>query len=55
MVGDSWESDIVGATSFGIRSVWVNRYGIEIPDEGVAAILDSFQPATAAVEAILNA
>ncbi|MDP6359142.1 MAG: HAD family hydrolase [Planctomycetota bacterium] len=55
MVGDSWESDIVGATSFGIRSVWVNRYGIEIPEEGVATGLDSFQPATAAVDAILNA
>jgi FMN phosphatase YigB (HAD superfamily) len=34
MVGDSWESDIVGATSLRIRSVWLNRYGVEIPEEG---------------------
>ncbi|MDA0837767.1 MAG: HAD family hydrolase [Planctomycetota bacterium] len=54
MVGDSWESDIVGATSLGIRSVWLNRYGVEIRAEGKAAELHSFQPASAAVEAIFS-
>jgi len=27
MIGDSWEMDIVGATSAGIRSIWFNREG----------------------------
>jgi HAD superfamily hydrolase (TIGR01549 family) len=54
MVGDSWESDIIGATSFGIRSVWLNRYGVQIPEEGIAVELESFNPTQKAVETILS-
>jgi putative hydrolase of the HAD superfamily len=54
MVGDSWESDIVGATSLGIRSVWLNRDGVETPQEGTAAELDSYHPTSKAVETILS-
>ncbi len=31
MVGDSWESDVLGARAAGIRSVWFNRFAVH-PD-----------------------
>jgi HAD superfamily hydrolase (TIGR01549 family) len=31
MVGDSWESDVMGARSAGIRPVWFNRFGASTP------------------------
>ncbi len=36
VVGDSWESDVVGARAAGIRAVWLNRYGLAAPDPGAA-------------------
>ncbi len=36
-IGDSISSDIIGAASVGIKAVWVNRGGKEVPD-GVKAI-----------------
>lgn len=33
-VGDSLESDVLGAQRFGLRAVWLNRRGLELP-EGV--------------------
>lgn len=34
MIGDSWESDIVGASRAGIRSIWYNPYGFSAPEMG---------------------
>jgi FMN hydrolase / 5-amino-6-(5-phospho-D-ribitylamino)uracil phosphatase len=31
-VGDSLESDVLGAQRFGLRAVWLNRRGLELPD-----------------------
>ena len=33
MIGDSWNSDIIGAKSAGIRPIWFNRYGFECPEK----------------------
>lgn len=34
MIGDSWESDVVGARRSGIRPVWFNRFRIPRPESG---------------------
>lgn len=34
-VGDSWRSDVRGASSLGIRPVWLNRDGKTRPDDGL--------------------
>lgn len=31
MIGDSWESDIMGAHGFSMRAVWLNRFGAALP------------------------
>ena len=36
-IGDSMSSDVKGAGSLGIRAIWLNRFGKEVP-EGVACI-----------------
>lgn len=33
MIGDSWDSDIVGAGNAGIKAIWFNRYGFDCPEE----------------------
>ena len=35
-VGDSWEHDVVGARSAGLRTIWLNRPGHPTPNPGVA-------------------
>ncbi len=50
MIGDSWESDIVGARNAGIRSIWFNRYGNKCPELGFAIEVDSLIP----TEYVLN-
>jgi len=44
MVGDAWESDVVGATQAGIRAIWFNRFGLPVPQPGIATELRSFVP-----------
>lgn len=38
MVGDSWEKDVQGACSAGLRAVWVSRTGRPAPDAGVPVV-----------------
>jgi putative hydrolase of the HAD superfamily len=38
MVGDAWETDIVGASAAGIRAIWFNRVGAQSPDRRVPEI-----------------
>jgi HAD superfamily hydrolase (TIGR01549 family) len=54
MVGDLWESDIVGARSVGIRAVWFNRDRQPVPEAGVADELHAFEPVEHAVTIILG-
>jgi HAD superfamily hydrolase (TIGR01509 family) len=44
MVGDSWQEDILGAQSAGIRAIWLNRYGLAHPDPALAVEIYSFEP-----------
>lgn len=55
-VGDSIESDVLGAQAFGLRAVWINRRGAELP-EGVRpdAELPSLQGLAGVVERLLAA
>jgi HAD superfamily hydrolase (TIGR01549 family) len=54
MVGDSWESDVVGARGAGIRAVWFNRFETPHPAGPGAAELTSFRP-VARFERLLSA
>lgn len=45
MIGDSWSSDIEGATGAGIRAVWLNRFGDPCPDATKALQISSLEPA----------
>jgi putative hydrolase of the HAD superfamily len=44
MVGDSWESDVVGAVSVGMRAVWLNRRGVPCPDSTMAVEIGALEP-----------
>jgi putative hydrolase of the HAD superfamily len=43
MVGDNWQTDVVGALAVGIRPVWLNRLGVARPLPEVAE-LASLEP-----------
>jgi HAD superfamily hydrolase (TIGR01549 family) len=53
MVGDSWESDVMGALQAGIRPVWFNRRRAPPPGPDVA-MLDAFEPLDAALTLLLG-
>eukprot|EP00913_Durusdinium_trenchii_P013406 g12587.t1 len=44
MIGDSWSSDILGATRLGIRAIWLNRYESPCPDATLATEIASLEP-----------
>lgn len=54
VVGDSWESDVAGASSAGIRAVWFNPRGLPCPAPSPAVVLRSFRPPEAALEVLLD-
>jgi 5'-nucleotidase len=54
MIGDSWESDILGARSAGIAAVWFNRFGRTPPSSLPVLQLTSFR-APRRVEMLLSA
>ena len=45
MVGDSWQTDILGARQAGIAPVWLNRFGAVCPDPAMAMMIDALEPA----------
>jgi HAD superfamily hydrolase (TIGR01549 family) len=45
MIGDAWVHDVLGATSAGIRALWLNRHGVAHPDPSVAMQILSLCPA----------
>ena len=45
MIGDAWVHDIVGATSAGIRALWLNRHGLAHPDPATAMQIVALHPA----------
>jgi len=54
MVGDSWETDVVGAAAVGIRPVWLNRDAALRPAGPRVAELRSFRPLARASAVILG-
>ena len=54
MIGDSWSSDILGATGLGIRAIWLNRYDTPCPDPSLATEIRSLEPVDEIVDLILG-
>jgi putative hydrolase of the HAD superfamily len=54
MVGDSWESDVVGAAAVGIRPVWFHRDARPLPPAPPARDLRSLRPMKRALEVLLG-
>ncbi|MCR5275214.1 MAG: HAD family hydrolase, partial [Clostridiales bacterium] len=44
-IGDSMSSDVKGAGSVGIRAIWLNRFGKEVPEgvESIALLTELFE------------
>ena len=43
MIGDSWYSDIIGASNLGMKCIWVNVYNETCPDPAIAAEVKSLE------------
>ena len=43
-IGDSISSDVKGASSIGIKPLWLNRFGKAVPDgvESIESLLNAF-------------
>ena len=54
MIGDSWSSDIVGATALGIPAIWLNRYDRPCPDASLATEIRSLEPVDEIADLILS-
>lgn len=54
VVGDSWGSDVVGASNAGIRAVWYNPRALPKPDGFPVAELRSFRPLEEALDVMLR-
>lgn len=54
MVGDSWESDVMGALAARIRPIWFHRDATPNPQPTRAAELRSFRPLSHATSVILD-
>ncbi len=54
MVGDRWETDVVGSRHAGLTPVWFNRFGARPPDPSVATI-PSLEPAGTIASTVLAA
>jgi HAD superfamily hydrolase (TIGR01509 family) len=54
MVGDSWQTDILGARQAGIRAVWLNRYEIPCPDPALASEINAFEPLNVVLPVMLD-
>ncbi|HEV2165748.1 MAG TPA: HAD family hydrolase [Thermoplasmata archaeon] len=55
MVGDSWASDVLGATGAGLRAVWLRRRGRRPPGLPDVRVLRSFTPVRASRRVLLTA
>jgi len=54
MIGDSWDSDIAGARSAGLRPIWFNREGTDSPSRSAVLEITSLEPAHLIAEQILG-
>jgi len=54
MVGDSWTADIVPAATLGLRTIWLNRYGMTCPAREVTTEITAFEPLEATLRLLLQ-
>lgn len=54
VVGDLWNTDIVGATASGMSAVWLNRYGRDPQTNAAATEIKSFRPLESVLEHFLQ-
>jgi YjjG family noncanonical pyrimidine nucleotidase len=54
MVGDYWNSDIIGAHALGIKCIWINVYGEACPDENMAVEISSLAETEKVLKLIIN-
>lgn len=54
MVGDSWQTDVLGAHQTGIRAVWFNRYDLPCPDPALATEISAFEPLSAVLPLLVE-
>jgi FMN hydrolase / 5-amino-6-(5-phospho-D-ribitylamino)uracil phosphatase len=53
-VGDEIETDVLGAQAFGMRAVWLNRSGAEVPEAvHPDAVISSLEPLPELVDRLL--
>ena len=44
LVGDLWDSDIMGGCGAGMRTIWLNRYGLKCPDPSITIEIHGYEP-----------
>jgi len=54
MVGNSWETDILGARQAGLSAVWLNRFDSHCPDETLAKIIHALEPTESIINILLS-
>lgn len=54
LIGDSWHSDVIGATNVGIRAIWLNRYGDMCPDASLAKEIHALEPVEGVLKLIFD-
>jgi putative hydrolase of the HAD superfamily len=55
MLGDSWESDVMGAVASGLAAAWLDRRGTGVPDPSVPVlVLAGLRPAAEVAAALLE-
>ena len=54
-IGDTWETDILGSHQCGIRSIWLNRYGIGAPPAPhITSEIHAFEPVQKVIDLIFT-
>lgn len=54
MLGDSWDSDVVGATSIGMKAVWLNRYNKSAPTNELIREITAYIPLDKVMTSLMN-
>jgi len=50
LVGDLWDSDILGGHGAGMKTIWLNRYGLQCPDPSITTEIQGYEPTEKTLE-----